>query len=412
MRVTASACVLADSESRGPRRARNDRRAVRAARSCDRPRGRAVRPRRDPRRARHQHELHLEPARRGPRGCRRRGVRRGRPHRQRALHPTAPDPDGDGDTGRAGDAAAVRRRDDVVLGHPGPPHLEGDGGADARHPRAPHAGGRTVCRRRLRLEAQRLRRGTVVRGARPQARCPGALERGTLREHDGDDPRSRPGTEDRARRRCRRQAHRDPCPPARRHGRLPATRDAGHPVARRLPLRRGVRPAQGLRLLVHLGVHDDDAHRRLPRRRTPRGDVRDRAGDGLPGRQDRASTRSSCGGATSSPPTSIRTRPTAGWCTTPATTTARPPRPPRCSATTSCGPGRRRRTSRARPSASASASRRTSRCAGWRRRGCWPRSTTRPAAGRPPPCGCCRRRRCRSSPGARRTARATRRRGR
>ncbi len=67
---------------------------------------------------------------------------------------------------------------------------------------------------------------------------------------------------------------------------------------------------------------------------------------------------------------------------------------------TSCGPGRPRRTSRARPSASASASRRTSRCAGSRRRGCWRRSTTRPAAGRPPRCGCCRRRRCRSSPAA------------
>ena len=39
------------------------------------------------------------------------------------------------------------------------------------------------------------------------------------------------------------------------------------------------------------------------------------------------------------------------------------------------------------PSGSASACRRTSRCAGWRRRGCSPRSTTRPAAGRPPRCG-------------------------
>ncbi len=144
-----------------------------------------------------------------------------------------------------------------------------------------------VGRRRVRIEAQRVRRGTAVRGARPQARRPGALERGPLRERDGDDPRPRPDPEDRARRRRRRQAHRDPRPPARRHGRLPAARDARHPVARRLPLRRGVRPAQGVRLLVHVGVHDDDAHRRLPRRRTPRGHVRDRAGDGLPGGEDR-----------------------------------------------------------------------------------------------------------------------------
>ena len=61
-----------------------------------------------------------------------------------------------------------------------------------------------------------------------------------------------------------------------------------------------------------------------------------------------------------------------------------------------------------RPSGSASASRATSRCAAWRRPGCWRRSTTAPAAGRRPPSGCCRPTRCRSSPGRPRTARATR----
>ena len=54
------------------------------------------------------------------------------------------------------------------------------------------------------------------------------------------------------------------------------------------------------------------------------------------------------------------------------------------------GPGRLRRVraeqadaagGEARPSSSASGSRATSRCAAWRRRGCWPRSTTAPAAG-------------------------------
>ena len=49
---------------------------------------------------------------------------------------------------------------------------------------------------------------------------------------------------------------------------------------------------------------------------------------------------------------------------------------------------------------------------GTRRAVCWPASTTRPAAGSPPRCACCRRTRCKSSPAPRRTARDTRRRGR
>ena len=47
-------------------------------------------------------------------------------------------------------------------------------------------------------------------------------------------------------------------------------------------------------------VHHDDADRRLPRRRAPRGDVRHRAGDGRARRARSASTRWSCAGATSS----------------------------------------------------------------------------------------------------------------
>ena len=39
--------------------------------------------------------------------------------------------------------------------------------------------------------------------------------------------------------------------PARRHGRLPPARDAGHPAARRVPLRRRLRPARGVRLRLH-----------------------------------------------------------------------------------------------------------------------------------------------------------------
>src|SRR5581483_3873321 len=61
---------------------------------------------------------------------------------------------------------------------------------------------------------------------------------------------------------------------------------------------------------------------------------------------------------------------------------------------------------------SASGCRRTWRCAGWHRAGCWRRSTTWGAGGSPRPCACSRRARCRSSPGRHRTGRATRRAGR
>ena len=159
----------------------------------------------------------------------------------------------------------------------------------------------------------------------------------------------------------------------RRHGRLPAARHAGHPAARRVPVRRRVRPAAGLRLRVHVGVHDDDADRRLPRRRPPRGDVRHRAGDGRARRQDRRRPARAAP-AQLHPDGRVpvhgverarlrlrrprrgghRGRRLVGY-----DDAARPP-----------GDAERRRAPR---SASASACRRTSRCAASPRRGCSPR---------------------------------------
>ena len=107
---------------------------------------------------------------RGDRRRRRAGLRQCRPHRQRALRPAAADPDGDGTACRRRRAAAVRRRHHAVLGHPDPPHPQGDDRGHARHPRAPDPRGRTGRRRRVRLQAQRVRRGAAVRGAGPQAR--------------------------------------------------------------------------------------------------------------------------------------------------------------------------------------------------------------------------------------------------
>ena len=73
-------------------------------------------------------------------------------------------------------------------------------------------------------------------------RCAGT--RSARENAHGDDPRPRPDPAHRARRRRRRQAHRDPGAAARRHGRLPPARHARHPAARRVPLRRRLRPAR------------------------------------------------------------------------------------------------------------------------------------------------------------------------
>jgi aerobic carbon-monoxide dehydrogenase large subunit len=157
-----------------PRRATrsSDRGRVRAAAGRGRPRGRAVRPRGDPRRARHEQELHLGPPVEETEGAGRRGVRRAAYTVKRALRPAAADPDGDGAPRRARDAAAVRRRHDAVLSTQVPHILKVMTAITLGHPRAPDARGRPGGRRRLRLEAQRVRRRAALHGARPQARVP------------------------------------------------------------------------------------------------------------------------------------------------------------------------------------------------------------------------------------------------
>ena len=75
---------------------------------------------------------------------------------QQRLHP-----DGDGAAGRRRRAAAVRRRHHALLGDADPAHPQDHDGDHARHPRAPGARRRPGGRRRLRLEAQRVRRGAA-----------------------------------------------------------------------------------------------------------------------------------------------------------------------------------------------------------------------------------------------------------
>ena len=55
----------------------------------------------------------------------------------------------------------------------------------------------------------------------------------------------------------------------------------GIPLAGRVPLPRRLR-RPGLLVPLHVGLHDQDADRRLPGRRPPGGHLRDRAGDGRP----------------------------------------------------------------------------------------------------------------------------------
>ena len=110
---------------------------------------------------------------------------------------------------------------------------------------------------------------------------------------------------------------------------------------------------------------------------------------------------------------SSRTRRSAGWSTTRGNHDGAADEGRwSWSTTTSCGPQQAHAERRGRDrSTSASACRTLLRdVRAGPVAGCWPRSTTRPAAGRRPRCGCCRPARCRSSPAPRRTARATRRR--
>ena len=146
----------------------------------------------------------------------------------------------------------------------------------------------------------------------------------------------------------------------------------GIPLARRVPVRGRVRRAE-LLVQLHVGVHDDDADRRLPRRRTSRGHLRDRAGDGRArGEGRRRSSRA--------PPSqhdqgiavpvhrddgsAVRQRQPRGRAR---------PRRSSCATTTAAEPSRRAAGRPARRSTSGSASRRTSRCAGSLRAACSPR---------------------------------------
>ena len=291
-----------------------------------------------------------------------------------------------------------------------PQDLHGD---RHRHPGTEDPSRRAGGRRRLRLEARHLRRGSAVPRAREAAGAPGAMERGPQRERAGDGAGSRHDPGHRARGRRRRQHHRGPRPSARRHGRVPPARHARHPAAGRVPLSRRVRHSRVL-VLLHRRVHEPDADRRVPGAGRPEATYAiERAVDALAAqigvdpaelrRRNYIATTSSRSAAAAGlvfdsgdyEPALDRALEIVGYDALRAEQRTR-----RASA---AGDER---------SISASGSRRTSRCAGSHRAGARVAAVRRAAVGRRRRCGCCPPARCRSSPDRRRTARATRRRGR
>ena len=210
---------------------------------------------------------------------RRRRLREARGHRQGALPPAAADPERD--------RAARRHRayepatgEYTLWSATQIPHILrfwlaivlGDPGGEA-------PGDRPRRRRRLRLEAERLRRGGARARPRQAARAPGQVDRGALGGylatiHGRDRPagdRAR-GDEDGKIRGVRAKL-------VVGAGRLPAARHAGTPLLGGW-VYGGCYDIEAYDLEVRRRLHEHDPDRRLPRRRPPRGDVRDRAGDG------------------------------------------------------------------------------------------------------------------------------------
>ena len=139
-------------------------------------------------------------------------LRRGGGHGEGALPPAAADPERDRAAERARAAGARDRRVHDVVGDAGAAHrardpLRHDGDPGDEAPR--HRAGR---RRRVRLEAQRLRRGGSLPRARTAARASGQVDRGALGGLPRDHPRPRRHPGDRARGDRRREDHGRPRP--------------------------------------------------------------------------------------------------------------------------------------------------------------------------------------------------------
>ena len=213
---------------------------------------------------------------------RRRG-RRGRRARRGGGHGRAPlrEPPHLGRPDRAAllDRRDPRRQAHALLDHPDPAHRALRLLRHARHPGGPAARDRARCGRRLRREAPDLRRGGARPRAREAARPAGEVGRDALGAHDDEPPRPRPDQLRDAGREARRDAHRAAGEDHRRPRRVPAAAHAVHPGAG-LPGDGRLLPDPEHRPELHGRVHEQDGHRRDPRRRAAGGHLLDRADDG------------------------------------------------------------------------------------------------------------------------------------
>ena len=243
-----------------------------------------------------------------------------------------------------------------------------------------------VSGRRLRMQAQRLRRGDPVQRPGDAAGRARALDRGPHRGRHLHHPGQGSGAAHRAGRRCRRQGAGSAGEAAGRHGCLPAAGHAGRAAAGRVPCTTAATTSVST---------SSSARRCSPTgpRPTPTGA---RGGPRPPTPSSGPWTRWRCpwgcrprrsAPATSFPPTPSRTRRAPGSPSTAATTRPCSTRLSRWPGSPSAGPSRPSVGPRARRSGSASASPATWRCAAWPPAGCWRRSPTARAAGRRPRCG-------------------------
>ena len=154
--------------------------------------------------------------------------------------------------------------------------MAGDG---HRHPRAQAARHRPRRRRRVRRQAAGHPGGDHLPDGGPPAGQAGQVDRDPQRVADDGAPRPRPDPVHRHRRRPRGQRQGSQGAAAGRHGRLPADDHPGRAGPRRLHVP-GDLQVPGLPLRVRRGLHQQGAHRRLPRRRPARGHLRHRADHG------------------------------------------------------------------------------------------------------------------------------------
>ena len=171
---------------------------------------------------------------------------------------------------------ARQGHDDDLVVHAEPAHPADDDRGDERHGPGSGARDRAGSGRRLRRQDQHLRRGVRRRGDLQAARHPGQVDRGSLRSVRRHDPRPRHPLLHRPRREARRHGARHEDASHRRHRRLQHAAHGGDPDADDADGERDLRHPGDSRD-ADRGLHQQDADRRLSRRRPSRGHLLRRA---------------------------------------------------------------------------------------------------------------------------------------